>query len=32
MNDYQFCNQDWKTAARNIFLCIIGVVIQNYCK
>lgn len=27
MSDYQYCNQDWKIAARNIFLCIIGIVI-----
>lgn len=27
MNEYQFCKDDWKIAARNIFLCVIGVVI-----
>lgn len=27
MNEYQLCKDDWKIAARNIFLCVIGVVI-----
>lgn len=27
MGEYEFCKDDWKIAARNIFICIIGVVI-----
>ncbi|MDO4334304.1 MAG: zinc-ribbon domain-containing protein [Bacteroidales bacterium] len=27
MSEYIYCKDDWKTAARNIFLCVIGVVV-----